>query len=318
MRLSIADERWPIEGDFRIARGNKREAEVVVVTLREGDHAGRGECVPYARYGETIEGVKAALEGARGAIEAGAQPVLHGAAASALDAARLDLEAKRTGVPVWDRLKLGAPAPVEIAWTLSIDAPEAMAERARLTPMRRLKVKLGGDGSDVLRLQAIRAARPDARLWLDANEGLNDLQALLPTFGALGVDLLEQPFPAGHDAALSTLKGRIPFCADESFAHDVPMASLVDRYDAVNVKLDKAGGLSGALRSIEEARRLGLRVVLGCMVSTSLSIAPALCLAQRADDVDLDGALLLARDRDDGPRLEGGLLVPRGMAGWGR
>lgn len=318
-RVAVARERWPIAGEFRIARGAKREAEVVTVTLTRGDAVGRGECVPYSRYGESVTGVMAAIDGAAAAIERGETVALAGAAASALDAARLDLAAQLTGVPAWSALGVPAPTPVPIAWTLSIDTPDAMGERAQRAPTDRLKVKLAGDGQDLVRLAAIREARPGARLWVDANEGLSleGLPEMLTAMAALGVDLVEQPVPAESDAVLATFAHPVPVCADESFVDRRVLPSLVGRYDAVSVKLDKAGGPTEALRCIREARARGLRVVLGCMVSTSLSIAPALCLASLCDDVDLDGALLLARDRDGGMVLDGGRLMPGALAGWG-
>lgn len=318
-------ERWPIAGEFRIARGAKSEAEVVVVALARGERRGLGECVPYARYGQSTTSVLAELGAAadrlaRGASLEDAQDGASPAAASALTSAWLDLEAKETGVPVWERHGLPAPRPVATAWTLSIDAPEAMATRAAAAQADRLKIKLAGDGLDEQRLAAIGAARPGARLWIDANEGLavSQLAALAPRLSALGVDLIEQPLPAESDAALATLPHPVPICADEALAPGAALAPLVPRYDAVNVKLDKAGGLLAAKAQIDEARRLGLRVALGCMVSTSLSIAPAMLLAPLCDWVDLDGAVLLARDRDGGPTLSGGLLVPNALCGWGR
>jgi L-alanine-DL-glutamate epimerase-like enolase superfamily enzyme len=319
VRLEVAVERWPIAGDFRISRGQKTEAEVVVVSVERAGVVGRGEGVPYGRYGETTASVVSAIEATRPQLLAGQIAPLRGAAGNALEAARLDLEAKETGVPVWERLGLAAPGPTELAWTLSIDTPDRMAERAQKSPMRRLKVKLAGDGLDHARLLAIRAARPDARLWLDANEGLDEatLPDLLAKCAALGVELLEQPLPASSDGALARLHHPVPICADESFVDRSTLPALRARYDAVSVKLDKAGGLQEALACVRTARELGFRVVLGCMVSTSLSIAPAMCLASLCDDVDLDGALLLARDREGGPSLSGGVLVPGRLAGWG-
>ena len=314
--LSARIERWPLREPFRIARGARTEAVVVVVEARSSPHLGRGEAVPYARYGETPESVLAALAGARPSE----LDRLAGAARAALEAALLDLETQVTGVPVHERLDLRPPAPFAIATTLSIDTPDSMARRATEVPGALLKLKLAGDGLDVARLRAVADARPDARLWLDANEGLDErgYQGLVEALEALPVVLLEQPLPEGRDAALArSVRPRraVSICADES-AHDAAsFAALVDRYDAVNVKLQKAGGLVPALRAIERARALNLDVVLGCMVSTSLAIAPAALLAPLVDFVDLDGALFLAKDRDGGGRFERGLFVPPTL--WG-
>lgn len=323
--LRVEVERWPIRGTFRIARGQKTEAEVVVASLVRGLHVGRGECVPYRRYGQSTEQVVRQLEAAAAELRAGASVSeasfgLDAAATSALTSAALDLEAKETGVPVWDRLGLPAPRPVPIAWTLSIDAPAAMAELAREAPSALLKLKLAGDGDDEARIAAVKAARRDARLWVDANEGLTAAQvvALLPRLAALGVVLVEQPLSADADAALPALPHAVPLCADESLAPGASIEPLAGRYDAINVKLDKAGGLAAARDQIDQARAAGLSVALGCMVSTSLSIAPALLLAPLSDWVDLDGAVLLARDRDAAPTLVDGRLVPNALCGWGR
>lgn len=306
-------ERWPLAEPFRIARGARTEAVVVVVEASAGGRVGRGEAVPYGRYGETPEGVLEALAGVR----ARELDAMRGAARAALETALLDLEAQVTRIAVHDRLGLPAPASAAIATTLSIDTPEAMARRAEALPAGLLKLKLAGDGDDLGRLRAVAAAQRDARLWLDANEGLSEsgYATLVPMLSGLPVVLLEQPLPEGRDDALARAPRPVPVCADES-AHDAEsFAALVNRYDAVNVKLQKTGGLVPALRAIREARALGLRVVLGCMVSTSLAIAPAMLLAPLCDFVDLDGALWLARDRDGGGRLERGRLVPPSL--WG-
>lgn len=313
VRLHVEIERWPLRETFRIARGGKTEAVVLVATASLDGHVGRGEGVPYARYGEGPEAAMA-LGARTHATEVDA--LGSGALKNALSSALLDLEAKCTRVPVHERLGLPAPAPVALAATISIDAPEVMATRARAAgPL--LKLKLAGDGLDRARIAAVHAARPDARLWLDANEGLDPetLASLTPELVSCGAVLLEQPLPEGRDEVLVSRSFPFPVCADES-AHDAAsLASLGNRYDAVNVKLDKTGGLHEALRTIDAARALGMKVVLGCMVSTSLSIAPAQLLAPRCDFVDLDGALFLAKDREGGVRLEDGQLLPATL--WG-
>lgn len=322
MILGARHERWPIAGTFAIARGAKTHADVVVVELEERGIVGRGECVPYARYGETIEGVIAAIEAVP--IEGLARRTLatrvRGAARSAIDLALWDLEAKRAGTDVAALAGLVHVDRIASAMTISIDAPEAMCARAAtLADRPLLKIKLAGDGLDLERVRAIREAAPRATLWVDANEGWDEAtyDALAPRLAELGVALLEQPLPADRDGALRGRARPVPLCADESAFGAEGVAALADRYDAVNVKLDKAGGLSGALETIEAARAAGLRVVLGCMVCTSLAIAPACLLAPRADLVDLDGSLLLARDREGGARIEDGLLVPPARALWG-
>lgn len=323
--LTVAVERWPIEGTFTIARGSKREAEIVVVTLREGSHRGRGECVPYPRYGETAASVVSAIESLAGELERGLDrrglaARAQGAARSALDLAVWELEAARAGVGVAELAGLAWPAPFPTATTISIDSPERMARAAGALAGRAvLKLKLAGDGLDLERVRAVREVAPSATLWVDANEGwdIATYDALVPRLAELGVALLEQPLPAQADHALRGRARPIPLCADESAHGAETIAALADRYDAVNVKLDKAGGLSGAIEAIDAARAAGLRVALGCMVCTSLAIAPACLLAPRADWVDLDGSLLLARDREGGAGVDaGGRLVPPTL--WGR
>ncbi len=330
--LSVAVETYPIAGRFVIARGARTEATVVVATLRDGaDGAmiGRGECVPYARYGESVAGVVAAIAGAREAIEAGAdrgalQGLLPpGAARNALDCALWDLEAKRTGEPAWRRAGVGEPAPVTTAYTLSVGTPAAMGEAARSARHRPLlKVKLAGSG-DAERIAAVRAGAPDATLIVDANEAWAeaDLEPMIAACAAAGVALIEQPLPAGADGALAEVRRRsrhrVPICADESIHGRDGLAALRERYDAVNVKLDKTGGLTEALAVVVAAEALGFATMVGCMVGTSLAMAPALLLAGRARFVDLDGPLLLAIDRPDGLRYEGSTVHPAERGLWG-
>jgi L-alanine-DL-glutamate epimerase-like enolase superfamily enzyme len=329
--LEVAVERWPIAGRFTIARGSRTEAVVVVVTLRAAGAVGRGECVPYARYGESVESVVAHLESQRAALAAAAASDLGavrdalqralpaGAARNALDCAAWDLEAKWSGVPVVERAGLPALRSVTTAYTLSLGTPEAMgaaAAAARARPL--LKVKLGG-GGDAERIAAVRAAAPQARLIVDANESWRAalLEENLAACEAAGVELIEQPLPAGEDAALVGRRTAIALCADESVHDRAGLAALVGRYQAINIKLDKTGGLTEALALASEARALGLRCMVGCMLGTSLAMAPALLLAGAAEFVDLDGPLLLAQDRDPGLRFEGSVVHPPTPALWG-
>ncbi len=323
--LSARIERWPIAGEFRISRGAKTEAVVVVAELREGPMVARGECTPYGRYGETPEGVLAALLAMAPAIANGLtrktlQAALPpGAARNALDWAFWDLAAKRKGARVWTVASLAAPRAVVTAYTLSLDTPEAMAAKADAAvqyPL--LKLKLAGEG-DAERLAAIRRARPHARLIVDANEGFSaeTLPAMFDMCLAANVELIEQPLPQGADAALAVMSRPIPVCADESAHAAADVAALADRYDAVNIKLDKTGGLTEALIMRNVARSAGLKVMVGCMLATSLSMAPALLVAQDADWVDLDGPLLLAKDRTPGVIYDGARVALGKTELWG-
>ena len=323
--LSVHIDRFPIVGAFAIARGAKTEAVVCVATLRDGAHVGRGECVPYARYGETVESVMEQIASARAAIEAGAgRDALSGllpagAARNALDCAVWDLEAKQSGRGVAALAGVGALAPVVTAYTLSLGTPAAMATAARAAADRPvLKIKLGGEG-DLARLAAVRAAAPHAELIVDANESWTpaDLPAYFAACAAAGVTLIEQPLPADADGALAEGARPVPVCADESVHDRRGLAALRDRYDVVNIKLDKTGGLTEALALADAAEALGFGLFVGCMVGTSLAMAPALLLAGRARFVDLDGPLLLQRDRAPGLRYEGSLVFPPPPALWG-
>jgi L-Ala-D/L-Glu epimerase len=325
LSLSVTTERWPIAGAFTISRGSKTEAHVVVAELSDGAVRGRGECVPYARYGETVDGVAAAITAlapafASGLDRGGLQDALPaGAARNALDCALWDFEAKRRGVPVHRLAGLPAPRPLVTAYTISLAEPAAMAAAARAAAQRPLlKVKLGGDGV-AERIAAVRAAAPRATLIVDANEAWrgDDLAAHLSACAAAGVTLVEQPLPAGADDALSSIRRLIPVCADESVHERASLAGLVGKYDAVNIKLDKTGGLTEALALAEEAEQLGFALMVGCMIATSLSIAPAMLVAQTARVVDLDGALLLARDRRDGLAHDDSMIYPPAPALWG-
>lgn len=310
LTLSVASERFEIAGGFRIARGARTHAEVVVATLSDGACAGRGECVPYARYGESVAGVTAQIEGLRGALAAGMdraalqQALPPGAARNALDCAFWDLEARRAGVRAWDLAGLPAPQPTPTAFTLSLDTPEAMRAKAAANARRPLlKVKLGGDGGlDLARLAAVRAGAPEAAIVVDANEGWRaaDYAALAPQMVRLGVSMVEQPLPAGDDAALAEMPRPLPVCADEACHDRASLPGLAGKYDMINIKLDKTGGLTEALALRDAAREAGFAVMVGCMLATSLAMAPALIVAQGAQVVDLDGPLLLTQDRPHG------------------
>ena len=323
--LDARIEHWPIEGGFTISRGAKTEAIVVVAELSDGTHRGRGECVPYARYGETVAGVAAAIEAmspeiARGLDRERLQSAMApGAARNALDCAFWDLAAKHAGRPVHELLGLPTPKAVTTAYTISLATPEAMAQATAGAAARAvLKVKLGAPG-DPARIAAVRRAAPNAELIVDANEGWtpDDLEQNLAACAAAGVTLVEQPLPADRDQALTHAARPIAVCADESARARSSLPGLVGKYDAVNIKLDKTGGLTEALAMAREAERLGFGLMVGCMVATSLAMAPAMVLAQRARVVDLDGPLLLARDRPDGLRYEESRVHPPAPALWG-
>ena len=323
-RLSVRIERWPISGSFVISRGAKTEATVVVAEVSDGDVTGRGECIPYARYGETPESAVAALEGVSKAIEEGLdrsglqRRLPPGAARNALDCALWDLAAKRAGKRAWELTGLPVPQPVTTAYTLSLDTPEAMAAAARAVKYPLLKLKLGARG-DTDRVLSVRAARLDARLIVDANEGWRpeNFEENMEACAAARVELIEQPLPAAEDGVLATIKRIVPVCADESLHDRASLASIKGKYDAVNIKLDKTGGLTEALALANEAEHAGFTIMLGSMVSTSLGVAPAMLLASRARFVDLDGPLLLAQDRSPGLVYEGATVFPPEPALWG-
>lgn len=324
--LSVNTECFPIAGTFTISRGSKTQAEVVTVTISDSNHLGRGECVPYKRYGETIEGVVSAIAGLRGDIEAGLgraelmQVLPAGAARNAIDCALWDLEAKISGDPVWAEFSDTPPKALETAYTLSLAAPETMAAQARENAMRPLlKVKIGGGDEDVRRIRAVVRAAPDSRLILDANEGWSEdnIRQNLAVAAECGIALVEQPLPAGRDGILRHISHPVPICADESVHEARNLDELVGLYDAVNIKLDKAGGLTAATLLRDHARELGFSIMVGCMVGTSLAMAPAVLLAQGADFVDLDGPLLLSRDRVPGLGYHGSLVSPPQTELWG-
>jgi L-alanine-DL-glutamate epimerase-like enolase superfamily enzyme len=324
-KLAVSIERWPIAGAFTISRGAKTEAITVVATVSHDGQTGRGECVPYPRYGETPEATLEALHAmqeplARGLDRTALQAAMPaGAARNALDCALLDLEAKRAGQRVWTLLGRPAPRPCTTAFTISLGTPEAMASATAKAARRPLlKIKLGGDGDDA-RIAAVRKAAPESELIVDANEAWtpDNLEYNLAACANAGVTLVEQPLPAGRDEALARIKRRVAVCADESVHDRASLEGLRARYDAVNIKLDKTGGLTEALAMADAAHALGFEIMIGCMVATSLAMAPAMLLAPQARFVDLDGPLLLARDRDEGLRYDGSLVYPPEAALWG-
>jgi L-alanine-DL-glutamate epimerase-like enolase superfamily enzyme len=324
-QLAAVIERWPIAGSFTISRGAKTEAVTVVAEVSQGGRSGRGECVPYPRYGETPEATLAALVAmqeplSRGLDRIGLQAAMPpGAARNALDCALLDLEAKMAGRRAWTLLGRPAPRPCTTAFTISLGTPEAMAAAtAKAAHRPLLKIKLGGDG-DGARIAAVRKEAPESELIVDANEAWtsDNLEQNLLACASAGVTLVEQPLPAGKDEALARIKRPIAVCADESVHDRASLAGLRGRYDAVNIKLDKTGGLTEALAMADAAQALGFEIMIGCMVATSLAMAPAMLLAPQARFVDLDGPLLLARDRDGGLRYDGSLVYPPEAALWG-
>jgi len=324
--LSVEIESWPITGSFTISRGTKTAADVVTVILKDGARQGRGECVPYRHYGETLESVTRQIGAVADAVQEGLSRnelldlLPAGAARNAIDCAIWDLEAKWGDTPVWQLAGFAkAPAPVTTAYTLSLGTPEAMFEAAKKAAHRPLlKVKLGLDG-DLERLAAIREAAPEPKLIADANEGWNPktLETFLSDLLPFHLSLIEQPVPAKEDGGLKGLQSPIPLCADESFRMTKDMERLAELYDVVNIKLDKTGGLTEALRAVKRARAFDLGIMVGCMLGTSLAMAPAVLLAQGADFVDLDGPLLLAKDRAPGLHYEGSLLHPPEPQLWG-
>ena len=310
--LAVHRESWPLAGVFRISRGARSVVRTVLAEIRDGDAAGRGECVPYAHYGETVDSVVESIEGLRGDLERGltreelADAMGPGAARNAIDCALWDLEAKRTGRRAWaapaGSPPRSPPGSVLTAYTLSLDEPGEMREAAaRHADRPLLKVKLDGERVTE-RVAAVRAGAPGARLIVDANEAwtADTLRRRLPELAGLGVELVEQPLPAGADAALAGIERAVPVAADESCHTRAELPGLAGRYDIVNIKLDKTGGLTEALALRDAASAAGFGVMVGCMLGTSLAMAPALLVAQGARFVDLDGPLLLARDREPG------------------
>jgi len=325
MKLTISKDAFKLAQVFTISRGSRTQAEVLTVSLSDGQHEGRGECLPYARYHETMESVEAQINAISGAIsdgmsrEALQNALPPGAARNAVDCAMWDLAAKQANSTVWQLAGLEEPGKVTSCYTLSLDEPDKMrASASKQSHMPVLKVKLGGEG-DIDRLRAVRKGAPKSRLVVDANEGwsVQDYLELAPVMVELGVAMVEQPLPAGDDDALIGLERSLPICADES-CHDVKsLDALHDKYDFINIKLDKTGGLTEALALKAAAEAAGFKIMVGCMVSTSLAMAPALLVAQGAEVVDLDGPLLLDEDRTPAITFEGAVMSPAPPELWG-
>ncbi|MBM1816474.1 N-acetyl-D-Glu racemase DgcA [Pseudosulfitobacter pseudonitzschiae] len=321
MRIDVTRDVFQLAQVFTIARGSRTEAQVLTVRVTDGDVTGVGECVPYARYGETLDSVTEQINGLPADISRmGLYDLLPaGAARNAVDCALWDLEAKRAGKRVWELAGLVKPGPEITAYTLSLDSPEAMQAQAAKNAFRPLlKIKLGTP-DDMPRLEAVRAGAPDARIIVDANEGWSaDVYAdLAPHLVRLGVQLVEQPLPAGEDDALIGMDRPVPVCADESCHDRASLPHLKGKYDVVNIKLDKTGGLTEALALRDAALAQGYRVMVGCMVGSSLAMAPATLVAQGAEVVDLDGPLLLAEDRDEPLIFDAAGVHPPSAKLWG-
>lgn len=334
MQIEAKEEVWPLRNVFRTSRSSGRESHVVVATITDGEFTGRGEAVPISRYNQTIESALAQIESIKAEKSLDRQSLQKllpaGAARNALDCALWDLEAKRAGRRAWELANVSMKPEVETAFTISLDAPEKMGasaaaflskeggspDRPRRLGSRRslLKLKLGGDDVDLARVEAVHDAAPEARLIIDANESWTPehYRKIVPALEKLGVELIEQPFPADADDILETLEHPVPVCADESCHIRADLPRLKNRYEMINVKLDKTGGLTEALGLCELARESGFKILIGCMVATSLSMAPARILASTADYADLDGPLLLARDRENGlVYRDGKIEIPR-------
>jgi L-Ala-D/L-Glu epimerase len=325
LKILASAETFPIAGKFTISRGSKTEAKVVVLRISDGSITGRGECVPYARYGESVESVLAEINSiaARHGFSADRQELAGllrpGAARNALDCALWDFEAKSSGRSVAQMIDAGEPKPLTTAYTLSLGTSEEMGNAAKANAQRALlKIKVGGEG-DIERVRSVVMNAPNSKIILDANEGwtADNIVSNMAVAAELGIALIEQPLPAGNDEVLAAISHPIPICADESAHTSEGLAALRNRYDAVNIKLDKTGGLTEALKMRDEARALGFQIMVGCMVGSSLAMAPAVFLAQAAEFVDLDGPLLLAQDREPGLRYEGSLVYPPESALWG-
>ncbi len=319
--LSVTFDSFALAEVFTISRGARTTAEVLTVHATANGVTGRGECVPYARYGETRESVADQIAALPTGLDRAALPDLlaAGAARNAVDCALWDLEAKRSGRRVWELAGLPTPAPEITAFTLSLEAPEKMRAAAAKNAHRPLlKIKLGTP-DDMPRLEAVRAGAPAARIIVDANEGWSaDVYSdLAPHLMRLGVEMVEQPLPAGEDAMLAEIARPLPVCADESCHDRASLPELAGKYDMVNIKLDKTGGLTEALALRDAARAQGYAVMVGCMVGSSLAMAPAVLVAQRAQVVDLDGPLLLAADRSPALRYDDAGVHPPAAELWG-
>ena len=324
LEIEAHEEIWPLREPFRISRGSRTETRVVVVTVTDDEHRGRGEGVPLKRYNQSVTSVLAQIE------LIGTQKNLNrqtlqkflppGAARNAVDCALWDLDAKRSGKRIWQLANIPTVCKVETSVTISLDAPEKMAASAsakKNAPI--LKLKLGGDDPDLARVEAVRNAAQSSRLLIDANESWSPehYRKLAPALDQLGVELIEQPFPANADEILEMLDHPVPVCADESCHTGADLPQLKNRYEVLNIKLDKTGGLTEALLLAQRARESGLKLLIGCMACTSLAIAPARLLASAADFVDLDGPLLLTHDREDALSYESGRIALPSQMLWG-
>ncbi|MGY3039720.1 L-alanine-DL-glutamate epimerase-like enolase superfamily enzyme [Rhodanobacter sp. TND4EL1] len=323
--LNVSERSYPLVAPFRIARGVKYAAEVVTVEVRQAGRVGRGEAVPYARYGESMASVLDEIESLRGRLSTGMgrdelQLCLPpGAARNALDAALWDLESQLSSVPVWVSLARQPRTPLRSAITLSIDTPARMGEAAaRIADAGLIKIKVDAD-DPAARIEAVRRAAPAAHLIVDPNESwtIDILRELEPMLRRMGVELLEQPLPVEADDALRDFRSPIPICADEACHVTADLPRLRDRYQAINIKLDKTGGLTEAWRLLRAARAGGFKIMVGCMVCSSLGITPALEIAREAEFIDLDGPLWLQDDYPGGVSLHDGLLAPPAAAFWG-
>ena len=324
LTIEAREEVWPLKEVFRISRGSRTEAQVVVVTVRDGEHTGRGECVPIARYNQNTESVLMQIESIKSVRKLDRDKLQQllppGAARNALDCALWDLEAKISDKRVWELANISVVPEVGTSLTISLDTPEKMAAAAKASAtVPILKLKLGGDSSDLARVEGVREATPAVRLLIDANESWSPehYRKILPALKELGVELIEQPLPADADEALENLDHPLPVCADESCHTTTDLLRLKNRYDVINVKLDKTGGLTEALRLCKRARESGFKLLIGCMVCTSLGIAPARLLASKTDYVDLDGPLLLAGDREHALRYGNGEIDTPSRQLWG-
>lgn len=324
LKIEAGKEIFPLNHPFRISRGSRTEACVIMASINNGQHTGRGEGVPIARYHQSAESVLAQINSivSFAALDRYklAELLPAGAARNALDCALWDLEAKRSGKRVWELASIPVIDQVKTSFTISLDAPPKMAEAAAaVIHLPILKLKLCGDDRDVARVEAVRAATPKARLLIDANESWSPrhYENVASRLKEFGVELIEQPFPADADDVLETLDHPIPVCADESCHTTADLPRLKNRYEAINIKLDKTGGLTEALQLYQRGRENNFKILIGCMVCTSLSIAPARVLASNADWIDLDGPLLLARDRDDGLRYRNGEIGIPARELWG-
>ncbi len=325
VELKLERQSWPMRGVFTISRGSRTEQEVLLVELNDGQHRGRGECVPYKRYGESFESVTAEIESLRGSLSAGLdraalQELLPaGAARNGVDCALWDLEAKRSGKRAWDLAGMPAPEGIVTAYTLSLDTPEKMGEAAKANAERPLlKLKLAGP-EDLDRVRAVRENAPGATVIVDANEGwsLQQYRDLSPKLADLGIAMIEQPLHAEMDDHLLGEDRPVPLCADESCHDRASLPALKGKYDMVNIKLDKAGGLTEALALKQAAEAEGYRIMIGCMMATSLAMAPAMLLARGADFTDLDGPLWIAEDNQPALAFSGSVMSPPEAALWG-